>query len=61
MTEPLTRRFTLADLRKARDSGTKVPMLTCYDYTTARLMQQAGVPTLLVGDSAAIILSKETA
>ncbi len=26
-------------------------MLTCYDYTTARLMQEAGVPALLVGDS----------
>lgn len=31
-------------------------MLTCYDYTTARLMQQAGVPGLLVGDSAANVL-----
>ncbi len=36
-------------------------MLTCYDYTTARLMQQAGVPTLLVGDSAAnVILGHDT-
>lgn len=31
-------------------------MLTCYDFTTARLMQQAGVPALLVGDSAANVL-----
>ena len=31
-------------------------MLTCYDYTTARLMQQAGVPALLVGDSAANVV-----
>jgi 3-methyl-2-oxobutanoate hydroxymethyltransferase len=36
-------------------------MLTCYDYTTARLMQEAGVPALLVGDSAAsVILGYET-
>lgn len=36
-------------------------MLTCYDYTTARLMQQAGVPTLLVGDSAGnVILGHDT-
>jgi len=36
-------------------------MLTCYDYTTARLMQQAGVPALLVGDSAAnVILGHDT-
>ena len=31
-------------------------MLTCYDYTTARLMQESGVPTLLVGDSAANVI-----
>ncbi len=61
MSEPLTKRFTLTDLRKARDSGAKVPMLTCYDYTTARIMQQAGVPTLLVGDSAAnVVLGHDT-
>jgi 3-methyl-2-oxobutanoate hydroxymethyltransferase len=61
MAAPLTRKFTLADLRAARQSGTKVPMLTCYDFTTARLMQEAGVPALLVGDSAAnVILGHET-
>lgn len=31
-------------------------MLTCYDYTTARLMHEAGVPALLVGDSAANVV-----
>ncbi len=31
-------------------------MLTCYDYTMARLMQEAGVPLLLVGDSAASVM-----
>jgi 3-methyl-2-oxobutanoate hydroxymethyltransferase len=44
--------FTLNDLRAARASGKKVPMLTCYDYSTARLMHAAGVPAVLVGDSA---------
>lgn len=51
-----SRKFTMADLRSARTSGAKVPMLTCYDYTTARLMQEAGVPALLVGDSAANVI-----
>jgi 3-methyl-2-oxobutanoate hydroxymethyltransferase len=61
MAEPLSKKFTLADLRAARQSGAKVPMLTCYDFTTARLMQDAGVPMLLVGDSAAnVILGHET-
>jgi 3-methyl-2-oxobutanoate hydroxymethyltransferase len=55
------RKFTIADLRAARNSGRKVAMLTCYDFTTARLMQEAGVPALLVGDSAAnVILGHDT-
>src|SRR3954470_18407485 len=53
---PLSRKFTLSDLRRARGDGTKVPMLTCYDFTTARLMQEAGVSMLLVGDSAANVI-----
>jgi 3-methyl-2-oxobutanoate hydroxymethyltransferase len=61
MASPLSKKFTLNDLRRARVDGTKVPMLTCYDFTTARVMQEAGVPTLLVGDSAAnVILGHET-
>src|ERR1044071_3063518 len=56
MPTALTRKFTLADLRNARMDGAKVPMLTCYDFSTARLMQEAGVPTLLVGDSAANVI-----
>jgi 3-methyl-2-oxobutanoate hydroxymethyltransferase len=61
MAAPLTKKFTLNDLRAARASGTKIPILTCYDFTTARHMQAAGVPVLLVGDSAAnVILGYET-
>jgi 3-methyl-2-oxobutanoate hydroxymethyltransferase len=56
MPAALAKKFTLNDLRKARQDGTKVPMLTCYDYTSARLMQEAGVPALLVGDSAANVV-----
>ena len=61
MASPLSKKITLNDLRRARVEGTKVPMLTCYDFTTARVMQEAGVPMLLVGDSAAnVILGHET-
>ena len=53
----LTRKISLNDLRRARDGGgSKVAMLTCYDFTTAKLMQQAGVPALLVGDSAGNVI-----
>jgi 3-methyl-2-oxobutanoate hydroxymethyltransferase len=51
-----SKKFTMLDLRAARAAGAKVPMLTCYDYTTARLMHEAGVPALLVGDSAANVI-----
>src|SRR5881394_2322906 len=56
MPTPLSRKVTIGDLRAARRSGEKVPMLTCYDYSTARLMQEAGVSMLLVGDSAANVI-----
>src|ERR1700722_2001366 len=56
MPHALSTKFTLNDLRAARQTGAKIPMLTCYDYTTARLMQEAGVPALLVGDSAANVI-----
>ena len=56
MPAPLTKKFTLNDLRSARSTGEKIAMLTCYDFTMARLMQEAGVPMLLVGDSAANVV-----
>lgn len=57
----LAEKFTLSHLRQARQTGQRIPMLTCYDFLTARLMQEAGVPMLLVGDSAAnVILGHET-
>lgn len=56
MPAALAKKVTLNDLRAARTGGARVAMLTCYDYTTARLMQEAGVPALLVGDSAANII-----
>lgn len=51
-----TKKIGLSDLRSARQSGRKLAMLTCYDFTTARLMEEAGVPMLLVGDSAAAVI-----
>ena len=57
----LSKKVTIADLRALRQSGQKMAMLTCYDYTTARMMHEAGVPAILVGDSAAsVILGHDT-
>lgn len=44
---------TLKTLRDRKRAGVKIPMLTCYDATTARWLARGGVDVLLVGDSAA--------
>lgn len=57
----LTKKVTLADLRALRTNNQRMGMLTCYDYTTARMMHEAGVPLILVGDSAAsVVLGHDT-
>ncbi|HVH65345.1 MAG TPA: 3-methyl-2-oxobutanoate hydroxymethyltransferase [Candidatus Acidoferrum sp.] len=43
--------ITVRDLRKWKTEGKKFTMLTAYDYTTARWLDKAGIPVLLVGDS----------
>lgn len=42
---------TVITYRKAKSEGKKLTMLTAYDYSTARLIDQAGVDSILVGDS----------
>lgn len=44
---------TLRTIARWVSAGEKFASLTCYDATTARWLQQAGVPVLLVGDTAA--------
>ena len=44
---------TLQTLRKAARNGEPFACLTCYDATTAKWMERAGIPVLLVGDTAA--------
>jgi len=45
------RRLTVGDIAKLHADGQRIPMLTAYDYPTARLLDEAGIPLLLVGDS----------
>ena len=51
-----TRRVTVSDLAKAKARGEKWPMLTAYDALTARVFDEAGIPVLLVGDSAGMVV-----
>ncbi|TCB90287.1 3-methyl-2-oxobutanoate hydroxymethyltransferase [Micromonospora zingiberis] len=50
---PATRRVRTRDLIAAKERGEKWPMLTSYDQYTASIFDAAGIPVLLVGDSAA--------
>ena len=42
---------TVLTFKKAKEEGTKITMLTCYDYSTAKLIDEAGINSILVGDS----------
>ncbi|MEZ3182133.1 3-methyl-2-oxobutanoate hydroxymethyltransferase [Streptomyces pimonensis] len=47
-----TRRITVRDIAAAKERGEKWPMLTAYDAMTASVFDEAGIPVILVGDSA---------
>jgi 3-methyl-2-oxobutanoate hydroxymethyltransferase len=47
----LVRRLTVGDVARMHADGERIPMLTAYDYPTAKLLDEAGIPLLLVGDS----------
>ena len=42
---------TVSTLQQAKENGQKITMLTAYDYSTAKLMDEAGIDMILVGDS----------
>jgi 3-methyl-2-oxobutanoate hydroxymethyltransferase len=44
-------RVTVQDIQAFKDRGERFPVLTAYDYPTAKVIDEAGVPLLLVGDS----------
>src|SRR5919204_6752120 len=44
---------TVRDLREWKRQGRRFVMLTCYDFPTAQILDEAGIPILLVGDSVA--------
>ena len=50
------RRVTVRDVAAAKARGEKWPMLTAYDALTAHIFDEAGIPVLLVGDSAGMVV-----
>jgi 3-methyl-2-oxobutanoate hydroxymethyltransferase len=51
-----SRRVTVRDIAAAKERGEKWPMLTAYDALTAHIFDDAGIPVLLVGDSAGMVV-----
>ncbi len=51
------KRVTTQTLQQMKATGTPVAMLTAYDYTSARILDAAGIDVLLVGDSASNVMA----
>ena len=47
---------TVVTIQQAKESGEKVTMLTAYDYSMARLIDEAGINMILVGDSLGMVM-----
>ncbi|MFE3195790.1 3-methyl-2-oxobutanoate hydroxymethyltransferase [Nocardia sp. NPDC059240] len=53
---PAKRKTRVQHLQEMKQAGERWSMLTAYDYSTARIFEDAGIPVLLVGDSAANVV-----
>jgi 3-methyl-2-oxobutanoate hydroxymethyltransferase len=49
-------RVTIIDIKEMKQKKEKIPMLTAYDYMTAKMVDEAGVPLILVGDSLGMVM-----
>src|SRR3990170_8141021 len=49
-------RITIYELKAMKKRGEKIAMLTAYDYPTARILDEAEVPVILVGDSLGMVV-----
>lgn len=49
-------RVNISQIREMKQKGEKIAMLTAYDYSTAKIVDEAGVPLILVGDSLGMVV-----
>lgn len=53
--------MNLNDLKQKHANAEKLAMLTCYDFSSAKIMNRSAVDMILVGDSAAMVMHGENA
>ena len=49
-------RITINDIKAMKQKREKISMLTAYDYSTAKIVDEVGVPMILVGDSLGMVV-----
>ncbi len=49
-------RTTVNQIKEMKQKGEKITMLTAYDYSTARIVDEVGIPLILVGDSLGMVV-----
>jgi len=48
--------ITILDIQKMKAHGDRIPMITAYDYTSAQIVDRAGLPLILVGDTLGMVV-----
>jgi len=49
-------RVTVNQVKEMKQKGEKITMITAYDYSTARIVDEVGIPLILVGDSLGMVM-----
>ncbi|MGB2798368.1 MAG: 3-methyl-2-oxobutanoate hydroxymethyltransferase, partial [Dehalococcoidia bacterium] len=49
-------RITINEIKEMKQRGEKIAMITAYDYSIAKLIDEAGMPLILVGDSLGMVM-----
>jgi len=49
-------RITISQIKEMKQKGEKIAMLTAYDYSTAKIVDEVGIPLILVGDSLGMVV-----